>query len=141
PKVRVEIRTDRDALHQIACRKEATAYKALMADFKVIFTSAIPLITEVRLYEETIEKVRKGHPEVPILLPSISNAVDGAIANPTGYFPSYNNSYVYLDEETTNASGDALHVPCQLIKGTTSARVRSIYFAEVDASKIRRRKS
>ena len=51
-------------------------------DYKVIKTSAFPLIGEVRLYAETIKHVKENHPEV-LRLPSISTAVENTIVNPT----------------------------------------------------------
>ena len=44
-----------------------------------ILTNVIPVITEVLLYEETIEHVMRNHPEF-ILLPSIIQAVEKTLA-------------------------------------------------------------
>jgi len=99
-----------------------------VSDYKTIRTSVLPQITEVRLYNETVEKVRRGHPEIPVELPCIQTAVESAIVNPTHVERSYVNSFVYTDAGTTNAEGDPLRVPVKNIT-ETSARVKSFYFA------------
>jgi hypothetical protein len=93
-----------------------------------IKTSAVPAVTDVLLYEETVAKVVVGHPEVPIELPSMAEAVKKAIINPTRTQQNRARSVVYIDDATTNAGGDPLIVPCRIVEGT-SARVTSIYFA------------
>ena len=101
-----------------------------MADdpYRVIKTNVLPQLTEVRLYEDTVEKIARGHREVPIELPMMQDAIATAVANPTHVESSYRGSYVYVDAESTNASGDPLRVPVKPIEGT-SGRVRSAFFA------------
>lgn len=95
-----------------------------------ILTSVIPAITEVLLYEETIEHVIQNHPEF-ILLPSIIQAVEKTVVNPTSVFQRSASTFVYSDDETTNRSGDSLLVPVKVVQGT-SARVRTFYFASTE---------
>lgn len=97
----------------------------------VIRTGVLSNITDVRFYEETKDHIEKEHPEVPVYLPSISYAIASTIAYPTHVEESYSGSYVYVDDETTNASGDPLRVPVKLVEGT-SARVRTAYFATTE---------
>ena len=98
------------------------------SDFTRFATSVIPDIAEVRLYDETIEKVRFGHPEIPARLPSLVAAVMKAVTNPSHVERIDDVNYVFVDMGTTNASGDPLRVPVKRIDGL-SARVKSFYFA------------
>lgn len=104
-----------------------------MSDYKVIKTNVIPRFTEVRLYDETVEHVREGHPEVPLELPCVQTAVENAISNPTHVENSHANSVVFVDAHTTNRSGDPLRVPVKGIADTTSGRVKSVYFASTSS--------
>jgi len=93
-----------------------------------IETTAVPAVTEVLLYEETIAKVRVGHPEIPVELPIVQGAVRKAIQQPTRTKQNRPRTVTYIDDATTNAGGDPLVVPCRIVEGT-SARVASFYFA------------
>jgi hypothetical protein len=101
-------------------------------NYKLIKTTIIPAVTEVRFYTDTVEKIKEGHPEVPIELPSIMDAAEKAIVAPTHIETSYGNSYVYVDAESTNVSGDPLRVPVKMVTGS-SARVKSVYFASTES--------
>lgn len=101
-----------------------------MTPFRVIKTTAVSVLSEVILYEETIQKVKDGHPEVPAELPSIEHAVEQAIVNPTYVEKSYKNSYVFVDTSSTNSSGDPLRVPVKVVTGT-SGRVKTFFFGDV----------
>lgn len=97
-----------------------------------IFTSANVAITEVRLYEETIEHVIEQHGEqFPVEFPSVIGAVAKAIQEPTAVTPSYRGSFVYVDSTTTNGSGHPLHVPVKAIEGT-SGLVKTFFFAQAE---------
>jgi hypothetical protein len=85
-------------------------------------------VRTVRLYEETIVYIIEGNPEVPFGLPSFTHAISGAITLPTHVEKSYGSSYVFVDSESTNASGDPLRVPVKLVEGT-SGRVTTAFFA------------
>jgi hypothetical protein len=106
-----------------------------VSDYKIITTSVLKDIEEVRLYEDTSEHIRENHPEVPILLPSVQSAVEKAIVEPTHVEQSYGGSYVFVDRESTNRSGDPLRVPVKLI-GERSGRVRTAYFAETTGPNV-----
>ncbi len=95
-----------------------------------ILTNVIPAITEVLLYEETIEHVMQNHPEF-MLLPSIIQAVEKTVVNPTSVFQRSASTFVYSDDNTTNHSGDPLLVPVKVVQGT-SGRVRTFYFASTE---------
>ena len=96
-------------------------------DCQRIRTNVIPAVTEVLLYEETIEHVAHNHPEF-LLMPSIIQAVENTVVNPTSVDQRSENSFVYSDENTTNHSGDPLQVPVKVVQGS-SGRVRTFYFA------------
>ena len=100
-----------------------------MSDFKIIITSVIPEVTSVRFYDETVLHVKEEHPEVPIELPSIEGAVNTTLTAPTQIERSHSNSYVFVHDGMTNKSGDPLRVPVKMIDGTTSGRIRTVYFA------------
>jgi hypothetical protein len=101
--------------------------------FIVINTSVVPEITEVRLYKETMDHIVQEHPEVPFEIPCLRRAITDTIVLPTHVVKSYGTSYVFVDAETTNASGDPLRVPVKLVEGT-SGRVRTAYFATTTTS-------
>jgi hypothetical protein len=99
-----------------------------VTDYKVISTSILPVLTEVRLYDETIKHVEEEH-QIPAKLPCIQTAMENAISNPTQIERSYGNSFVYMDAATTNASGDPLRIPVKHVEGT-SGRIKTFYFAD-----------
>lgn len=106
-------------------------------EFCEIETTAEPRVRRVRLYEETIGHVKAEHaaqfpPEFPAELPSIIEAVGNAIRQPTRVEPSYKNSVVFVDEETTNAKGHPLRVPVKIFEETSSGRVKTFFFASVE---------
>ncbi len=105
-----------------------------MSDFRIIETSIISELKEVRLYDETIQHICKEHPEVPINLPSIVIGVEQAVANPTHVEKSYESSYVFVDESSTNSTGDPLRVPVKVI-GERSGRIRTAFFASTSGPK------
>ncbi len=97
--------------------------------FRVISTTAFPLITHVRVYDETIDHIRDEHPEIPIDLPSLLHGVTNTLQNPS-YVEQGNrpNTYVYVDSTSTNVSGDPLRVPVKVIEGT-SGLLKTAFFA------------
>lgn len=99
-----------------------------MTDYKVISTNILSSLTEVRFYEETVSHVKEEHPEVPIELPCVASAVEGAIKNPTHVESSYGNSVIFVDAGTTNKAGEPLRVPVKHVAGT-SGRIKTVYFA------------
>jgi hypothetical protein len=97
--------------------------------FVLVKTTAVPAVTEVRFYADTEQHIRDEHPEVPIDLPSIYGAVRKAVEAPSHVEKSYANSYVFVDKTSTNASGDPLRIPVKVVGTSTSARVKTVYFA------------
>ncbi|WP_341912834.1 hypothetical protein [Ferrovibrio terrae] len=102
-----------------------------MTDYKVIKTNVVPGLTEVRFYQETVGHIRERHPEVPIELPSIEGALASAISDPTHVEKSYGGSYVFVDANSTNRSGDPFRVAVKPVE-EGSGRVRTAYFASTD---------
>jgi hypothetical protein len=102
-----------------------------LADYRIFLTSVYDLITEARLYEDTIGHIISEHPELPIELPSMLLAIKAAIANPSWIEASRTNvkSFIFVDANTTNRSGDPLRIPIKLIVGT-SGLVKTAYFAK-----------
>lgn len=109
-----------------------------MSDPKIIRTTVISNVTEVHIYPETIQKIKEGHPEVPVELPSVEAAIENAIVNPTHVEKSYNRSYVFVDASSTNWSGDPLRVPVKVVgdEESTSSRLKSAYFALADVTDL-----
>ena len=100
-----------------------------LSDYFVCTPAPQSGLTEVRLYPETILKVLNYHPEIPVGLPSILEAVEAAIAKPSQIEVSYGASYVFVDFQSTNRSGDPLVVAVKKV-GATSGRVKTFYFAQ-----------
>ena len=98
--------------------------------YVTIQTSVIPEVSEVRIYESTIQHVIDHHPEIGrnIHLPVFRAAVHSTLENPTSVEPSHNNSFVFVDENTTDVRGQPLRVPVRVVTGT-SARMKTAYFA------------
>jgi hypothetical protein len=103
--------------------------------YTLIKTSVFPGVTDVRLYPEVLEHIRNEHPEVPIELPSIYSSIERTIIAPTHIQKSYKNSFVFMDVNTTNASGDPFRIPVRLVEGT-SGRITTALFAAPPSSAI-----
>ena len=99
-----------------------------MSGYRLFSTSILPILNEVRLYDETIEHVWREHPEIPSEFLGIVDAVGTAVSNPTHVEQSHGNSVIFVDTMTTNRSGDPLRVPVKRVSGK-SGRVRTFYFA------------
>jgi len=84
--------------------------------FKLIRTVVFAGVTEVRFYDETLDHVKKQHPEIPVGLPSIYEAVEQAVVAPTHIEAGHSNSVIFVDANTTNASGDPLRVPVKIVE-------------------------
>jgi hypothetical protein len=109
--------------------------------FKLIRTVVFAGVSEVRFYDETLDHVKKQHPEIPIDLPSIYEAVEQAVIAPTHIEAGHSNSVIFVDANTTNAFGDPLRVPIKIVAGT-SGRIKTLYFASTeDVRRILWRKS
>lgn len=104
-----------------------------MSGYKLIYTNIIRDIKVVRLYDETIRHIMDQHPEIPLELPSIVAAIESAIAKPTHIEMSHSNSFVFVDQTSTNRSGDPLRIPVKKVDGA-SGRVKTAYFASPGAT-------
>jgi len=96
-------------------------------EFTLIKTTVFSGVTEVRFYSDTLPHILE-HEEIPILLPSVFGSIEQTIINPTHIESSYRNSYVFVNAETTNWSGDPLRIPVKIIEGT-SGLLKTVYFA------------
>ncbi len=98
--------------------------------FRVIKTTAIPNITEVRYYDETIEHIREQHAEFSSYFPSLDHAICDAIENPTHVYQArtspQSSGFRYVSASTTY-SGNSLVVIVKPI-ATTSGLVKTAYF-------------
>lgn len=102
-----------------------------MDEFVEYKSLVIPEIKFVRFYKDTFLHILENHPEVRIELPSVYGAIGKAIVDPSHVELSYGVSYVFVDFESVNRSGDPLRVPVKLVLPQGSARVRTAYFATV----------
>ncbi|RVG48074.1 hypothetical protein CN162_12560 [Sinorhizobium meliloti] len=96
---------------------------------RIIRTQVFSTVTDVRLYEETLNHIKEQHPEVPIELPSLMEALSTAIQAPTHVEASHTNSYVFVDSGSTNASGNPLRIPVKVIEGT-SGLIKTAFFSD-----------
>lgn len=103
-------------------------------EYRVFRTSILSNLREVRLYDDTLDHIRDHHPEVPIELPSVTEAVGRAVEMPTHVESSGERHFVFVDSKSTNASGDPLRVPVKLVEGT-SGRIQTVYFAQTVTSR------
>lgn len=102
--------------------------------YEVIETRSISQITSVRLYEETVDHIHEEHPELQVHLPSVRGAITSTISNPTHVEADPRGSYIFVDEATTNSSGNPLRVPVKAVEGT-SGLVKTAFFAETKSSR------
>ena len=99
--------------------------------YTLIKTVVFAGVTDVRFYPQVLDHIREEHPDVPILLPSLLEALSRTIANPTHVEISASNasSFVFVDSETTNWSGNAFRIPIRMVEGT-SGRITTAFFAD-----------
>ncbi len=98
--------------------------------FRVIKTTAISNITEVRYYDETIEHIREQHAEFSSYFPSLDHAICDAIENPTHVYQAstspQSSGFRYVSSSTTY--DDNLLVVIVKPIATTSGLVKTAYF-------------
>ena len=98
--------------------------------FRIIKTTAIPNITEVRYYDETIEHIREQHAEFSSYLPSLDHAICDAIVNPTHVYQAstspQSSGFRYVSSSTTYE--DNLLVVIVKPIETTSGLIKTAYF-------------
>lgn len=105
-----------------------------MTEYRIIPTQIIQTLTEVRLYEETLEHIREQHPEIPSYFPyfpSFEQAIVHAVTQPTTVEQHYVNSYTFVGT-STNFVGHPIRVPVKIVQGT-SGRVATVFFANTPA--------
>lgn len=98
-------------------------------DYRVITTTAIPQVSEVRLYEETWPHIVEEHPEFASRLPSLEHAIIDTVANPTEVYRSRTDpERVFVFRSSNNVKGPhAMAVPVRVVDGT-SARISTAMF-------------
>jgi len=87
---------------------------------------------QVLIYPETTRKVGLGHPEVPIGMPFIDDAIENAIVNIPELQKSHGTTYVIVDRDSTDHLGQPLRVSVSMYRETNSARWTSAYFANTE---------
>lgn len=102
-------------------------------DYKVLSVVGNAPFRQVLLYPETVRKVGLGHPEVPIGMPFMDDAIENAIVTVPELQKSHGNTYVIVDRKTTDHGGLPMRVSVSMYKDTDSARWTSTYFAEIEA--------
>ena len=99
-------------------------------DYTVIPIRGFPALTEVRLYDETMDYIAARHSEFRMELPSQRAALEDAVANYTAIHASMTNpekSFVIVSDSFTYFD-DPVVVPVRQVKGT-SFRVATAYFS------------
>ena len=98
--------------------------------FRIIKTTAIPNITEVRYYDETIEHIREQHAEFSSYFPSLDHAICDAIENPTHVYQAstspQSSGFRYVSSSSTYGE-NSLVVIVKPIE-TTSGLIKTAYF-------------
>jgi hypothetical protein len=89
-----------------------------------------PYLTEVRLYDETMEHIAEQHPEFRLRLPSQRAGLVVGMTNPSRLHASTTDPQrsVVLVSGAFTYFGDALHVPIRMVQ-PTSGRVVTAYFS------------
>jgi hypothetical protein len=77
-RLRGTVRKNRNSVYAATCSREMNS----SLPYKVFSTSVYSGVTEVRFYDETVQHIIEEHPEVPLLLPSITAAVERCIISP-----------------------------------------------------------
>lgn len=102
------------------------------SNYRLIATTAIPEVSEVRLYDETWPHIVEEHPEFASRLPSFEHAIIDTITDPTEVFRSTTDpDRAFVFRSSNNLKGQrAMAVPVRIVDGT-SARVTSAMFRGV----------
>ena len=96
--------------------------------FRLIETTVIPEVTEVRFYDETIPHLAE-HKELEHLIPSLETAIDDTISNPTEVYesnPPHVRSFKYKSDRHLHGES-SLVVAVKIVEGT-SALLKTAYF-------------
>ena len=104
-----------------------------MAKKKDRYTSVpvpgFPGLTDVRLYDSTLEHIREEHSEFRLLLPSHVEGIKEGLSKPTAIHDSGTQakSFVFVSNKFTNQDND-IHIAVRHVEGT-SGRVQTAYFS------------
>ena len=96
------------------------------SDYLRVASTAVPGISEVRLYRDTWEHIRKGHPEVEAVG---EEGVLQTVQSPSQIFVSHSSpdkGYVFTCDYVTYMD-NPLFVPVMRVEGS-SARIATAYF-------------
>jgi hypothetical protein len=106
--------------------------------FKLIPVTAVPGLVEVRVYDELHEHVRNQHQEISrtfLDTESFEQAIESAISDPCLVYSSYNNSYLFVNEQTTNWAGHPICVPVKVVANSNSGYVKTVFFGTARQTK------
>lgn len=101
--------------------------------YLLILTTAIPQVSEVRLYDDTWPHIVEEHPEFASQLPSLEHAIQDTISNPTEVYRSRTDpAKAFVFRSSNNLKGErAMVVPVRVVGDGTSARVTTAMFRGV----------
>ncbi len=105
-------------------------------EYRTVLVDCVPGLTQVRIYEETLQHVIDNHPEISRTFVgtfSFDFAIDAAIADPSRVEKSYANSVVFFHESSTNWEGKPLVVPVKILPEMQSGYMKTAYFGTSDA--------
>lgn len=105
-------------------------------NFREIATTAIPKITCVRFYDETVPHLAE-HQELKNLIPSLEIAIDDTISNPTEVYesnPPHVQSFKFTSANHLHGD-DPLVVAVKIVEGT-SALLKTAYFTSEVSGKL-----
>ena len=98
-------------------------------DYRVIKTTAVPEVSEVRVYDETLPHLGDGHPELRNLIPSLEFAIHDTISQPTEVYasnPPHVNSFKFRSDNHLHGDNPMV-VAVKVVEGT-SALFKTAYF-------------
>ena len=122
-------------------------------EYVVVPTSAVPQLTEVRVYAETFTHIGERHgaqfgsafthvgenhgAELGSILqmPAMEHAIASGIKKPTHLEPANPGSYKLVDTSSTNIEGEPLKLLVKTVSGT-SGRLQTLYFAPLSGTAV-----
>lgn len=107
-------------------------------DFKLIYTTAIPQLSVVRFYTETVDHIVDQHPEFAGELPSVMESIATTVSDPSIIYKSTHprgESYVFCSY--TNTFWDMpMYVPVKVIGDTSSGLLKTAYYSDTGKGEI-----
>lgn len=107
-------------------------------DYRVVKTTTIKEVSQVRIYDETLPHLGEAHPELRHLIPSLEGAIHDTIARPTEVYASNPPHVSAFKFHSTNHlhGNNSLVVAVKVVEGT-SALCKTAYFTgEVTGTRI-----